>query len=579
VEVILDTGSADLWVFDDAYEHVRSSTYQADGGQFEIRYADGSEIKGSLSRDKLDWAGLVIPDQTFAEIDPKRGAPDFWVACHEQGILGMALDALAHSDAFPPFHHLVDSGLVPRPIFAFFLVDDVGGVLTLGGTDPAHYRGELRWFPVQGANDDYYFSDDDDDDDDENAARRRGRARRRLNIAHGGGIGSVGLGGSESDAGSLGVDGGSVPVSVEATVAHAAVDSQDALLPARATTRSSSEEAAAQGKAKDKVKKTRERRREPALPDVVGPLWGLAESGTEGAASGMASPGGFAAHFVDSLFEDGDDGTSEARASADLGGSGGDGGGGGGDDGGGDGGGGGVDGDDDGGDDGRWRDRVVDATQRLDGRDNLQKWEINLRRVTVGAAVVGAARTAVLDTGSTYITAPAADFVALAAALRATCWFSSSQHDDHGFVERPCAAVSDKDDGLDYHFALVGCGAASVGFTFADGWLDGGGSGGALADGTFELADAVMGPQVCGGGEFLDCLGGCLADEHRSWVGDGVCDGGANGFSLNCAAFQCDGGDCRDQQPCKFNNPGEVCELGEHSHSCGPARRLYLFFS
>jgi len=39
-------------------------------------------------------------------------------------------------------------GLLDSSVFAFYLDDDDGGVLTLGGTDPRHFDGSLQWFEL-----------------------------------------------------------------------------------------------------------------------------------------------------------------------------------------------------------------------------------------------------------------------------------------------------------------------------------------------------------------------------------------------------------------------------------------------
>ena len=61
-----------------------------------------------------------------------------------QGLLGLGLDGAAHSDANTPFHNLAKLGLLARPVFGVLLVDGQGGVLTLGGIEHAHYRGDLK---------------------------------------------------------------------------------------------------------------------------------------------------------------------------------------------------------------------------------------------------------------------------------------------------------------------------------------------------------------------------------------------------------------------------------------------------
>ena len=55
---------------------------------------------------------------------------------------------------------------------------------------------------------------------------------------------------------------------------------------------------------------------------------------------------------------------------------------------------------------------------------------------------------------------------------------------------------------------------------------------------------------ICGGdnigGYLVDCDGECIDYMYYAWVGDGWCDEGAWGITLNCEALDCDGGDCPD---------------------------------
>jgi len=156
LQVILDTGSADLWVFGgqchncpagiNKYHHGASSTYHPDGTAFAIQYADGDSVQGSLSKDVLGWGGFQVQEQYFAEIISAQG---FSIVCVEDGLLGMAFDDLANSKKTTPFHMLVQSGQLSAPVFGFFLTHEgMGGELTLGGTDQAHYQGELAWVPL-----------------------------------------------------------------------------------------------------------------------------------------------------------------------------------------------------------------------------------------------------------------------------------------------------------------------------------------------------------------------------------------------------------------------------------------------
>lgn len=77
------------------YARGSSSAYTAIGTPFVIEYADGDTVNGVLSQDRLDWGGLAVPNQVFAEISD---AESFSIVCVEDGLLGMSFDELASSE-------------------------------------------------------------------------------------------------------------------------------------------------------------------------------------------------------------------------------------------------------------------------------------------------------------------------------------------------------------------------------------------------------------------------------------------------------------------------------------------------
>ncbi|GBF97742.1 lysosomal aspartic protease [Raphidocelis subcapitata] len=161
-DVIFDTGSANLWVpsvhcswFNVAcrlharYDAGRSSSYKANGTEFAIQYGTGS-LSGYISFDRLTWGGLKVEGQAFAEAISEPGLT--FVAAKFDGILGMGFPAIAVDGCVPPFDLLAASGVLPEPVFSFWLNRDPssreGGELVLGGVDPAHFTGEHTWVPV-----------------------------------------------------------------------------------------------------------------------------------------------------------------------------------------------------------------------------------------------------------------------------------------------------------------------------------------------------------------------------------------------------------------------------------------------
>ena len=64
-------------------------------------------------------------------------------------VQGLGYPNIAVGHARPPFFNMIDQGVVADPVFSFWLnrnhPEGAGGELVLGGSDPAHYKGEHAW--------------------------------------------------------------------------------------------------------------------------------------------------------------------------------------------------------------------------------------------------------------------------------------------------------------------------------------------------------------------------------------------------------------------------------------------------
>jgi len=130
------------------YDSSKSSTYVANGTAFNIMYGSGP-VSGYQSFDQLNFGGLVV-QQEFAEVTDASGLGAAYTIGKFDGILGMAFSILSVNDIPTPFDSLVSKGLVDTAQFAFYLGNSRldKGELTLGGTNPKHYTGDITWVPL-----------------------------------------------------------------------------------------------------------------------------------------------------------------------------------------------------------------------------------------------------------------------------------------------------------------------------------------------------------------------------------------------------------------------------------------------
>ncbi|KAI2712148.1 hypothetical protein CBS147332_5784 [Penicillium roqueforti] len=157
-KVILDTGSANLWVPSSdcrtysckehkRYSSSKSSTYRQNGTGFEIHYGSGS-MSGHVSQDSFSIGDLEIQGQLFAEATVARG----FTGAKFDGVFGLGFASIAVNGIPPPFYKMLDQSLLDEPVFGFYLSGSYKGrksQVTFGGVDKDHFSGDLVKIPLR----------------------------------------------------------------------------------------------------------------------------------------------------------------------------------------------------------------------------------------------------------------------------------------------------------------------------------------------------------------------------------------------------------------------------------------------
>ncbi|CAB3397940.1 unnamed protein product [Caenorhabditis bovis] len=166
--VVLDTGSANLWVpgpkcdkscdGKNKFDSSKSSSFVANGKAWTIQYGSGN-AKGFLGEDTVRFGGLdeqqlVVPSTTFGIAT--HISSDFKTDAAE-GILGLAFTSLAVDHVVPPLINAINQNLLDQPVFTVWLehkgaANNVGGgVFTYGGLDTTNCGEVIAYQPLSSA--------------------------------------------------------------------------------------------------------------------------------------------------------------------------------------------------------------------------------------------------------------------------------------------------------------------------------------------------------------------------------------------------------------------------------------------
>ncbi|KIK81195.1 hypothetical protein PAXRUDRAFT_199653 [Paxillus rubicundulus Ve08.2h10] len=157
--VILDTGSADLWVADSGcqtgcsgisvFDSASSSTYQNRGQEFSVTYGSGQVI-GILAEDAVQMAGFSVQNQPFGAVTQISSR---LLTSPVSGLLGLGWQSISSSGQMPFWETLASSGAWSQPLMAFQLTRFVnatnaapvepGGSFTMGFLNESLYTGQI----------------------------------------------------------------------------------------------------------------------------------------------------------------------------------------------------------------------------------------------------------------------------------------------------------------------------------------------------------------------------------------------------------------------------------------------------
>ncbi|KAJ1963789.1 hypothetical protein IWQ62_003111 [Dispira parvispora] len=154
-QVLFDTGSVDMWVpsvkcdsspclFKRRYNNTHSSTYQPRGtDEFRAGYGTGF-VSGVQCEDTARIGDIIVPHQPFSECTTMG---PYFSTVPIDGIVGLAFGSQDNPRSVSIFESMVSQGTVERPVFSFYLSSSSHkhSELVLGGSDPTHYQGSLRY--------------------------------------------------------------------------------------------------------------------------------------------------------------------------------------------------------------------------------------------------------------------------------------------------------------------------------------------------------------------------------------------------------------------------------------------------
>ncbi|KAL5523428.1 hypothetical protein ACEPAG_7601 [Sanghuangporus baumii] len=162
--VILDTGSSDLWVASNqclacpqdspSFDSSQSSSLSSSQQSITISYGSG-RVSGTVATDTVSMGGFTVSGQTLSIVDQISSN---FLTQPVSGLMGLAFQTIAQSRATPFWETLANENQLTTPEMSFWLtrfVDDPqaqelepGGAFTLGGTNSSLFTGDIDFVDI-----------------------------------------------------------------------------------------------------------------------------------------------------------------------------------------------------------------------------------------------------------------------------------------------------------------------------------------------------------------------------------------------------------------------------------------------
>ncbi|KAJ7469006.1 aspartic peptidase domain-containing protein [Mycena latifolia] len=159
VEIMVDTGSADLWLAQSPcsdcpssstlYDSTASSTFsQNKTNTMTITYASGDTVSGTVATDTVQIGPYTVASQAFLKVNDISGGI---LSGPEAGVLGLAFGAVASTTKTPFWQAaLAQAGSAEIALWLKRNAQNEGsgGTFTFGGTNPALFAGEIEFLDL-----------------------------------------------------------------------------------------------------------------------------------------------------------------------------------------------------------------------------------------------------------------------------------------------------------------------------------------------------------------------------------------------------------------------------------------------